>query len=85
MNKFLEEVGREVLGLYPEEMARLVEAGDNLGIWVDWSEADDEEIREWFAAVLAAAQVEKAAEDAKRETERRHATVNIFDEFDDPL
>lgn len=54
MNKFLTEVGKEVLGLEPDEMEKAVEFGDANGIWCDWSEADNAEIRSWYSAVLEA-------------------------------
>lgn len=58
MNKFLEKVGNEVLGLEPDEMAKVVKFADANGIWLDWSEADDAEIREWFATVMLESQDE---------------------------
>lgn len=52
MNKFQAMVGKEFLGLEPAEMERVVEFADKNGIWLDWSEADEQDFKEWFATVM---------------------------------
>jgi len=60
MNKFQAMVGKEFLGLEPDEMEKVVEFADKNGIWLDWSEADEQDFKEWFATVmLEASQLEQ--------------------------
>jgi len=56
MNKYITQVGREVLFLEADEMEKLVNFADSKGIVLDWSEATDDDIREWFGAVMQEAE-----------------------------
>lgn len=59
-------VGKDVLGLEPDEMEKVVDFADKNGIWLDWSEADNTDFREWFAMVLDESFRQEASQSANQ-------------------
>ena len=53
MNKFQARIGKELFNLEAEEFADMIAFADRNGIFIDWSEADDDDLLNWGRTVRA--------------------------------
>ena len=52
MNKFQAKIGKELFDLEPKQFENIIEFADREGIFIDWSESDDDDFIDWYRTVL---------------------------------